>query len=191
MGLVVQTGVREMKIMNRALATAILIWPLAGAAQEHQPGMTHAGATTSVSEPGQGAFAAIAEIVAELQSDPATDWTRVDIEALRQHLIDMDNVTLRSAVEVTEVPGGATFAVSAADPEVVASIVLMVTAHAATMDDPAGWRYQVMTSDTGAAMTVTGDAAQMRALGFIGVMTVGMHHQAHHWAIATGAAPHK
>lgn len=190
MGLVVQTGVREMKIMYRALATTILIWPLAGAAQEHQLGMTHAGANAPVIEPGQGAFAAIAEIVAELQSDPATDWTRVDIEALRQHLIDMDNVTLRSAVEVTEVPGGATFAVSAADPEVVGSIVRMVTAHATTMDDPAGWRYHVTTSDIGAVMAVIGDAAQIRALGFIGVMTVGMHHQARHWAIAAGAAPH-
>lgn len=179
-----------MRTTGRALATVILIWPLAAAAQEHQPGMTHAGATAPVSEPGQGAFAAIAEIVAKLQSDPATDWTSVDIEALRQHLIDMDNVTLHSAVEVTEVSGGATFAVSANDPEVVASIVRMVTAHAAAMDDPAGWRYQVSNSDAGAAMTVTGDAAQIRALGFIGVMTVGMHHQAHHWDIATGAAPH-
>jgi hypothetical protein len=99
-------------------------------------------------------------------------------------------VTLRSAVEVAEVPGGATFVVSANHPGVVASIIRMVTAHAATMDDPAGWRYQVTTSDTGAAMTVTGDSAQIRALGFVGVLTVGMHHQAHHWAIATGAAPH-
>lgn len=179
-----------MKIMSRALAAVMLTWPLAGAAQEHEPGMTHAGATAPVSEPGQGAFAAIAEIVAQLQSDPATDWTRVDIEVLRRHLIDMDNVTLRSDVEVAEVPGGATFTVSASDPEIAASIVRMVTAHAATMDDPAGWRYRVTTRDTGAAMTVTGDAAQIRALGFIGVMTVGMHHQAHHWAIASGAAPH-
>jgi hypothetical protein len=179
-----------MKMMLRTLGVVILIWPMAGAAQEHQPGMTHVGVNAPVSEPGQGAFAAIAEIVARLQSDPATDWTRVDIEALRQHLIDMDTVTLRSAVEVAEVPGGATFVVSANDPGVVASTIRMVTAHAATMDDPAGWRYQVTTSDTGAVMTVTGDSAQIRALGFVGVLTVGMHHQAYHWAIATGAGPH-
>jgi hypothetical protein len=179
-----------MKMMLRSLGVVILIWPLAAAAQEHQPGMTHAGATAPVIEPGQGAFAAIGEIVARPQSDPATDWTRVDIEALRQHLIDMDNVTLRSAVEVADVPGGAVFSVSAIEPDVVASIVRMVSAHAATMDDPAGWRYQVTTRDTGAVMTVTGDAGQIRALGFVGVLTVGMHHQSHHWAIATGAAPH-
>lgn len=66
----------------------------------------------------------------------------------------------------------------------------MVSAHAASMDDPAAWRYQVTTRDTGAAMNVTGDAGQIRALGLVGVLTAEMHHQAHHWAIATGAAPH-
>jgi hypothetical protein len=43
----------------------------------------------------------------------------------------------------------------------------------------------------GAALTVTGnDPVRIRALGFIGVMTVGMHHQAHHFALATGRDPH-
>jgi hypothetical protein len=43
----------------------------------------------------------------------------------------------------------------------------------------------------GAALTVAGnDPVRSRALGFIGVMTVGMHHQAHHFALATGRDPH-
>ncbi len=46
----------------------------------------------------------------------------------------------------------------------------------------------------GAVMTVTlADPihlAKLRGLGFIGVMTLGAHHQGHHLAIATGAAPH-
>lgn len=179
-----------MEAIRCILTAAILTWPLAGAAQEHQAGMTHAASEVPVTEPGQGTFAAIAELVAQLQSDPATDWSRVDIETLRQHLIDMDNVTLRSAVAVVEVPGGATFSVSATDAGVVASVARMVTEHAATMDDPQSWRYRAITTPSGAELTVTGDAAQIRALGFIGVMTVGMHHQAHHWAIATGAGPH-
>lgn len=57
-------------------------------------------------EAGQAAFATIAEIVAILTADPATDWAKVDIEALRQHLIDMDNVTLRAAVSVEQAEGG-------------------------------------------------------------------------------------
>ncbi len=36
-------------------------------------------------------------------ADPETDSSQVDIEALRQHLIDMDNVTLRARVHVQEV----------------------------------------------------------------------------------------
>ena len=43
----------------------------------------------------------------------------------------------------------------------------------------------------GAALVVTGaDPDRIMALGFIGVMTVGMHHQAHHLALATGHSPH-
>lgn len=118
------------------------------------------------------------------------DMLMTFFDAAPRALVGMDDLTLRSAVEITGAPEGATFAVSAANPEVVASIVRMVTAHATTTDDPAGWRCQVTTSDIGAVMTVTGDAAQIRALGFIRVITVGMHHQTHHRALATGAAPH-
>ena len=54
-------------------------------------------------ETGQSAFAAIQEIVAMLEADPATDWSKVDIEALRQHLIDMNNVTLAATVQASQV----------------------------------------------------------------------------------------
>jgi hypothetical protein len=36
--------------------------------------------------------------VAILRADSTTDWTKVDIEGLRQHLIDMDDVTMRATV---------------------------------------------------------------------------------------------
>ncbi|MCC2098329.1 MAG: hypothetical protein KDJ29_15640, partial [Hyphomicrobiales bacterium] len=42
-------------------------------------------------QPGQSAFAAIQEIVEILEADRSTDWSKVNIPALRQHLIDMDN----------------------------------------------------------------------------------------------------
>jgi hypothetical protein len=172
------------------LLAAVIMLPTVSSAQEHHAGMDHGGGQASVTEPGQGAFAAIAEVVARLREDPRTDWTRVDIDALRAHLIDMNNVTLRSVVAMVEVPGGARFTVSAVAPDVVASIRRMVMAHAETMDDPSGWRYTAATSASGAELTVTGDEAQIRALGFIGVMTIGMHHQAHHWAIATESGLH-
>jgi hypothetical protein len=39
---------------------------------------------------GQDAFGAISEIVRMLKANPRTDWSRVNIEALRQHLIDIE-----------------------------------------------------------------------------------------------------
>ena len=35
------------------------------------------------------------------------------------------------------------------------------------------------------------DVTKLRALGFIGVMTRGMHHQTHHLMIASGENPHQ
>src|SRR5512145_146537 len=46
--------------------------------------------------PGQEAFGAIQEIVRILEADPKTDWSKVNIGALREHLIDMDEVTMRA-----------------------------------------------------------------------------------------------
>lgn len=60
-------------------------------------------------QPGQAAFATIQEIVQILEADPRTDWAKVDIDALRQHLIDMNNVTLKASVQSAPVPGGIRF----------------------------------------------------------------------------------
>ncbi|PKP68846.1 MAG: hypothetical protein CVT82_13590 [Alphaproteobacteria bacterium HGW-Alphaproteobacteria-4] len=144
-------------------------------------------------EGGQAAFAAIAEIVARLVADPATDWTKVDGEALRQHLIDMDNVTLHAEVSATEIEGGARFDVSAVDPVVQASIRRMALAHVATMNGYLGLSLSAEPTERGAVLTATGSAAQvpmLRGLGFIGVLSLGAHHQTHHLALATGQNPH-
>ena len=67
----------------------------------------------------------------------------------------------------------------------------MVIAHAATMNGVEGWTMQAEEVANGAIMTVTGgDSARIRGLGFIGLMTVGMHHQSHHLALASGQNPH-
>ena len=65
----------------------------------------------------------------------------------------------------------------------------MVSAHAATMNGVDGWRFASGESDDGAVLTVlvpAKDANKLRGLGFIGVMTRGMHHQMHHLMIARG-----
>jgi len=142
---------------------------------------------------GEAAFAAIQEIVALLEADPATDWSKVNIEALRQHLIDMNNVTLQASVKAIDNKKSMTFVVSG-EGAVRESVCRMITAHAATMNGADGWKYVAEQTAAGANLTVTPpDAASMqklRALGFIGMMTRGMHHQQHHLMIARGMSPH-
>lgn len=142
-------------------------------------------------EAGQSAFAAIQEIVGILEADPRTDWSKVDIEALRRHLIDMNNVTLNADVRSEPVEGGIRFTVTGAG-AVKDSIRRMVGAHAATMNGVDGWRFSSSEIDDGAVLTVlvpAKDANKLRGLGFIGVMTRGMHHQMHHLMIARGENP--
>jgi hypothetical protein len=151
--------------------------------QVHSPTMTHPTPhPAQPSEPGQSAFAAIQEIVAILEADPATDWAKVDIEALRQHLIDMNAVTLNAEVVAEPID------------RVRGSIRRMVMAHAATMNGVGGWMFKAEETSAGAVLTVTvsnpAEVAKVRALGFIGVLTHGMHHQAHHQMIASGRNPH-
>jgi hypothetical protein len=144
-------------------------------------------------EGGQAAFAAIQEIVGMLEADPQTDWSKVNIEALREHLIDMDNVTLHAHATSEAVDGGVRFMATGEGP-IVGSIRRMVFAHAATMNGVGGWTFVASEIANGAALTVKvadlRDVAQVRALGFIGVLAKGSHHQAHHLMIATGRDPH-
>src|SRR4051794_21173706 len=56
----------------------------------------HAMGTGEPTLAGQEAFGTIQEIVRNLEADPKTDWSRVNIAALREHLIDMHEVTLRA-----------------------------------------------------------------------------------------------
>ena len=145
-----------------------------------------------LSEPGQSAFAAIAEVVAVLKADPNTDWSKVNIDALRNHLRDMDIVTIDSTTVSTEVDGGMRFDVTGAG-EVTDAIRRMASAHAGMMDGVDGWVYTTEEIADGAAMTVTvpaGDLAKLKGLGFYGIMASGMHHQPHHWMMANGGQPH-
>lgn len=168
----------------------------------HQPGMAHGShedpapieATAVATEPGQGAFAAIQEIAGILAADESTDWSKVDLEALRQHLIDMDNVTLRASVTSASTDGGMIFRI-AGDGEVRDSILRMVTAHATTMNGVGGFTYKATPNSDGASLIAKAenpdDLEKLKGLGFIGVMTLGAHHQAHHIAIARGQGSHQ
>ncbi len=149
-------------------------------------------ASPAPTEPGQSAFAAIQEIVGILNADPKTDWSKVNIDALRQHLVDMNNVVLAAEVKDVPVGSGMRFDVTGEGP-VRDSIRRMVSAHAAAMNGVDGWALEAAEIDGGESLTVLlpdKDAAKLRGLGFFGVLALGMHHQAHHLMIARGQSPH-
>jgi hypothetical protein len=147
--------------------------------------------------PGQAAFGAIAEIVRLLEADPKTDWARVNVEALRQHLIDMDEVTMHAAVTSHNVPDGLEMDVTGTG-RTTDAIRRMAINHTRMLDQGSAYHATAVEIANGARLTVTAkqesDArtvALIRGLGFAGIMTEGNHHAAHHLAIARGDAdPH-
>ncbi len=165
------------------------------AGMQHTPGMQHdeGGAPT---HSGQSAFAAISEIVKLLEADKTTDWSKVNLEALRQHLADMDMVTLRARVSSRVVPDGLAMDVTG-DVQVAAAIARMLVPHATMLDGMPAWRATTTALSGGTRLTVTsrtvGDAAttvKIRGLGFAGLLVQGDHHTAHHLLIARGVGVH-
>jgi hypothetical protein len=187
--------------MNRIvfLTSALLLSGTAGLAQvmDHST-MNHDLASAGVPAPtsarvpteaGQSAYAALGEVVQIMLANPRTDWSKADIDALRNHLVDMDNVTLRAQVRTTSLPNGAKFTVTGDGP-VVGSIQRMTSSHFAQPDFNKAWTMHVERIANGADVTVVssnrGDAAKINGLGFFGILTMGSHHQPHHLMMAEG-----
>ena len=145
---------------------------------------------TQPDESGQSAFAAIAEIVTILRGDPNTDWSTVNIAALRRHLVDMDLLTTEVAVDTIPRPGGARFEIRGSERSLEA-VRAMVPAHAPFLAAETGWEVSTEGLEDGMALIVDGDPQQIQGLGFFGMMSIGAHHQEHHLMLAKGAQPHR
>lgn len=174
--------------MRFSLFFVSLLFAAPAIAQHSYSGSGHTMAGSQ--EIGQSGFAALTEIVTILREDPETDWSTVDIAALRRHLVDMDLLTTEAEVAVLERPEGARFEIRGTQ-RILEAIRAMVPAHAPFLAAETGW--DVMTEDLkdGVALIVDGDAAKIQGLGFFGMMTIGAHHQEHHLMLARGAAPHR
>jgi hypothetical protein len=137
---------------------------------------------------GQDAFGTIQEVVQILQADPATDWSKVNIASLRQHLIDMDEVTLRAKAAERLLDNGIEIAVTG-DGRTVEAIKRMVPAHVSELRE-VGWNAKSEDLPNGVKLTVTASESQplakLKALGFMGIMVQGAHHQPHHLMMAKG-----
>ena len=201
------------------LSAAVLVHPIRAAFSQQPPMLEHSMASHSqmpgmmqqqmmqmhgqgagqmgVSEPtmpGQDAFGTVQEIVRILEADPRTDWSKIDLEALRQHLIDMNEVTLKADAAAKPIDGGLEIAVTGTG-RTLAGIQRMVPAHAQELDRMNGWNAKTEALPNGVLLTVTsGDLKEVqhiRGLGSIGLLVSGAHHQPHHLAMAKGEFAHQ
>lgn len=195
---------RNFTAVVAAAAIQLLPGAVLGHAQDHDhaemaaahtaPSAAAVATPAAAAPAGQAAFEAIYDVVRRLEADPSTDWTRVDIEALRLHLIDMDRVFTEAGVQTTSIPGGARFRVRGTG-EVVGSIQRMAGAHARALEGSEHFLATVETTEDGVTMEVTAadgmpeTVAKIRGLGFAGLLTLDDHHAPHHWMMATGSAP--
>jgi hypothetical protein len=127
-----------------------------------------------------------------LEADPSTDWSKVDIAALREHLIDMNEVTLHAAADQHALENGVMIALTGSG-RTLAAIKRMVPAHVHQLVE-LGWNAKTEELTDGVRLVVTsGDPAQvikLKALGFMGIMVEGAHHQPHHLMMAKGEFMH-
>ena len=180
-----------------ALSAFSVVGMISPVVVQGQSGMDHSrhaamAGGRSPAPAGQDAFATIAAVVAELEADSTTDWSKVNLGALRRHLQAMNDVTLYASAAQIDVPGGARMDVTG-DGRVAESIRSMLRAHAPQLDALGMYRATVEDIPRGARLTVRAadstdvkTVAKIRALGFVGLLTQGGHHAEHHLMIARG-----
>jgi hypothetical protein len=157
----------------------------------HEPGGAH---SDRLLEPGQAIFGALSETLERLEADPATDWTRVDLDALREHLVQMDLLFGEARVSREPLPDGLRFVVRGSD-EVLEAASAIGPMHAQMLRATVpSWQIGVEARAEDVVFEVrSSELAQqvkIRALGFAGLLTLGAHHADHHWQMATGGAAH-
>jgi len=147
---------------------------------------------TPLTEPGNDIFGTIQETISALEADPATNWEKVDIEALRRHLLDMKAFT--EEVEVLnkkDLSKGVQFLVHPQNKRAQLALKHLFAMHPSMLKKEKGWDMNTRLQQNGnwlvsCTSTNPEDVAKIRALGYIGLIAEGAHHQLHHWMIATG-----
>jgi|DEB0MinimDraft_6_1074348.scaffolds.fasta_scaffold55226_1 hypothetical protein len=161
--------------------------------KEHEDHESGGGAFASPLEPGQGMFGAISEVNTIIEESGA-DWTKVDLDALWEHLKDMDALMTFAKVEKSELDDGLKMLVTgegAAD----RAVRNMIPAHSQFLKNvrPA-WEISVSGEGASYEVVVTSsdpsEAQKIKALGFAGFMFQDDHHASHHLGIAVGDQVH-
>ena len=189
----------------KKLSLIMMLFVPIASAQMHHANMNHAammGHNQSITqvrevmltESGTDPFATLQEVIAALEANPNTSWEKVNLEALRLHLIEMQDMTINVEVSQQPINNGFKAVVTPTTSRAAKSLKRVLSGHPVQMKAETGWDMQVENIDNVFTLTITtpipDEVAKIRGLGYIGLMAYGNHHQPHHWAIATGNNPH-
>ena len=150
---------------------------------------------SSLKEAGNDAFGTIQEVIHLLETDPTTNWKKVNIEALRLHLIDMYAMTLHVKV-LYEKPllAGLETVIEPTSLQAKEALERVLNVHPKMLREETGWIMHVIPQEKRYILRITTHNEQeidkIRALGYIGLMAYGSHHQRHHLMMALGKNPH-
>ena len=170
-------------------------------AAEHSAGQ-HSGhaqqgsqSAAPLTEAGNDAYGTLQEALQKLLADPKTDWSKVNMEALRQHLVDMNNFTANVDIaRQTPVKNGVEVILVPHNKRVVESLKRMFAAHPQQLKNETGWDMKIIDLSGSYKISITtknlNEVKKIQGLGYIGIMAWGNHHQAHHWMMAKGGNPH-
>ena len=184
------------------LSLLLCILALPASAQEQPHHNTHQGPhhdameQGELTEAGNSIFATVQEVIRRLQQDPDTDWSKVDLEGLRQHLLDMKDIAENvEVVDQRRMPNGVTLVVAPLTTRADEALERVLSAHPEQLRRETGWEMIVGRQGDQFRITTTSedpdDTAIINGLGYIGLMAYGNHHQAHHWAMGSGKNPHE
>jgi len=163
--------------------------------QQNHKGHKMSMTSTPLTEAGNDVFGTIQEAITKLNNDPNTDWSKVNIEALRKHLVDMYEMTINvNVLSQTPIKNGLKVKMQAIGTRASAALKRVFSAHPMMLAQETGWKMDVEKVNEQYVITITtdnsADIEKIRGLGYIGIMAYGNHHQPHHWAMAKGANPH-
>jgi hypothetical protein len=96
----------------------------------------------------------------------------VDITALREHLVDMNELILNALAQEEPIPGGLRITVTGKG-RTLRAIQSMVPAHAVELAKTEDWQVEAAARDSGARLSMTSadpqQEARIRGLGFFGL----------------------
>ena len=148
------------------------------------------GSQTPLTKSGNEIFGTIQEVIQKLEANPNTDWSNVDLEALRQHLLDMKAFTEEVTVlEKTPITKGVKVTIHPNSERAKEALPKLFGMHPRMLKQEKGWDMSAQQDGENWVITCTtekeADVNKIRALGYIGLLAEGSHHQLHHWMVAT------